>query len=200
MGGGIVKVYVMRIVSTIVSGKQRKNEMKKSIKSELNRYLKELSRVGLENEIKKLYSKFGEVKKYYELELSQDASKVLNEFKDRIKKEYFPSRGYGRASNKESKKVITEFKNISIFQKDVIELILYRVETMIEFTKTYGDIDEPFYNSLESSFNEACKLIKDEKLEKEYRGECRRLMAETYYFGWGLYDGFKYSYDNNFVD
>jgi len=174
--------------------------MRKSTKSELNRYLKELNQAELENEIKKLYSKFGVVKKYYELEFSQDTSKVLNEFKDRIKKEYFPSRGFGRASNKESRKVITEFKKISIFQKDVIELLLHRVETMIEFTKTYGDIDEPFYNSLGSSFNEACKLINSEKLEKEYRGECRRLMNETYHFGWGLYDELKYSYDNFFVE
>ena len=60
------------------------------------------------------------------------------------------------------------------------------------------DINEPFYNSLESSFEEACKLIKEEKLEKEYRGECRRLMNETYHFGWGLYDGMKYSYETYF--
>ena len=174
--------------------------MRKSIKSELNRYLKELDRTELEKEIKKLYSKFGDVKKYYELELGQDTSKVLSEFKDRIRKEYFPNRGFGRASNKESRKVITEFKKISIFQKDVIELLLCRVETMIEFTNNYGDIDEPFYNSLESSFKEACKLIKAEKLEKEYRGECRRLMNETYPIGWGLYEGLKYSYDSFFVE
>jgi len=174
--------------------------MRKSIKSELNKYLKELNRTELEVEIKKLYTKFGEVKKYYEIELSQDTSKVLNEFKNRIRKEYFPSRGNGRASNKESRKVISEFKKISIFQKDVIELILCRVETMIEFTKTYGDIDEPFYNSLESSYNEACKLILNEKLEKEYKGDCRRLMNETYHFGWGLYDGLKYSYNNFFTE
>lgn len=174
--------------------------MGKSIKSELNKYLKELNRTELEVEIKNLYTKFGEVKKYYELELSQDTSKVLNEFKDKIKKEYFPNRGNARASNKESRKVISEFKKISIFQKDIIELLLYRVETMIEFTKTYGDIDEPFYNSLESSYNEACKLITKEKLEKDYRGECRRLMNETYHFGWGLYDGLKYSYNNFFTE
>lgn len=57
--------------------------MAKSIKTELNRFLKELNRTELEKEIKKLYSKFDEVKKYYELELGQDTSKILNEFRDR---------------------------------------------------------------------------------------------------------------------
>ena len=71
---------------------------------------------------------------------------------------------------------------------------------MIEFTNNYGDIDESFYNSLGSSFSEACKLVRSEQLEKEYRGECRRLMSETYHIGWRLYDGLKYSYDNFFVE
>jgi hypothetical protein len=126
-------------------------------KSELNKYLKELNRTELENEIKKLYTKFNTVKKFYELELSQDTSKVLN-----------------------------EFKKISIFQKDLIKLLLHRVETIIEFTKTYGDINRPFYSSIESSYNEVCKLIKREKLEAEYRGRLRKLMNETYHFGWGI--------------
>ncbi len=70
---------------------------------------------------------------------------------------------------------------------------------MIEYTKAYGDIDEPFYNSLESSFEEACKLIKEEQLEQEYRVDCRRLIDQTYQFGWGLYDGLTYSY-NSYLD
>lgn len=174
--------------------------MRKSIKRELNRYLKEMTRTELENEVKKLYSKFGEVKKFYELELREDTTKVLNEFKAKIKKEYFPKRGYGRASNSASRKVISEFKKISIFPRDVIELLLYRVEIMLAFTKTYGDIDEPFYNSIESSYQEACKLIKREKLEKDYKGECRELLNETADFGWGLHDGLKYTYDEFFID
>ncbi len=78
------------------------NQMKKSVKTELNRYLKDLDKKELENEVKKLYSKFKDVKKYYELELSQDTTAVLNEFKARIKQEYFPKRGFGRASNQTS--------------------------------------------------------------------------------------------------
>mgnify|MGYP001127043026 CR=1 FL=1 len=114
--------------------------MKKSVKTELNRYLKDLGKKELENEVKKLYSKFKDVKKYYELELSQDTTAVLNEFKEKIKQEYFPKRGFGRASNQASRKVVSDFKKISIFNKDIIELLLYRTDMMIENTKTYGDI------------------------------------------------------------
>lgn len=108
--------------------------MAKSVKTELNKYLKDLSRPELEKEVKKLYSKFKEVKKYYEMEFCEDTTEILNEYKDKIKQEYFPKRGFGKARNSVSKKVISDFKKISIFQKDVIELLLYRVEMMIEFT------------------------------------------------------------------
>lgn len=168
--------------------------MKKSTKIELNKYLKELSKAELEKEVKKLYAKFKEIKKYYEIEFCDDTSEIINEYKQKIRKEYFPLKGYGKARNKESRKVITEFKRISIFKRDEIELLLYRVENMIEYTKAYGDINEPFYNSLESSYEAACKLIKSEKLEKEFKTHCRKLMNETYHFGWGLYDGLQSSY------
>ncbi|WKN42694.1 DUF6155 family protein [Tunicatimonas pelagia] len=170
------------------------------MKTELNRYLKALDKKELEKEVKMLYAKFKEVKKYYELEFSQDTTAVLNEFKAKIKKEYFPKRGFGRASNQASRRVVGDFKKISIFKKDVIELLLYRVEIMIAYTKAYGDIDEPFYNSLESSFEEACKLIEEEKLKEEYSSRCREIIDETYPFGWGLYDGLKYSFDNHLGD
>ena len=169
--------------------------MRKSTKSQLNKYLKEMNKVELENEVKKLYGKFKEVKKFYEIEFSQDTTEILNEFKDKIKQEYFPKRGFGKARNRESRKVVTDFKKISIFKKDVIELLLFRAEMMIEFSNSFGDIDEPFYNSLESSYLEACKLIQEEKLEKLFRTECRRLMNETYHFGWGVYSQLKYHYE-----
>ena len=123
---------------------------------------------ALEAEIKKLYSKFSNVQQYYNMELSQDTTAILNEYKEKIRQEYFPKRGYGKARNGVSRKVVTDFKKISIFKSDLIELILFRVEMMIEFTKAYGDIDEPFYNSLESSFEEACKIVKSEKLELDF--------------------------------
>lgn len=172
--------------------------MKKSTKSELTKYLKELDKKGLENEVKKLYDKFKEVKQYYELEFCEDTTEILNQYKKKIKQEYFPSRGFGKARNGVSRKVISDFKKISIFKKDVIELLLFRVHNMMEFTKQYGDIDEPFYNSMENSYEEACKLIKEEKFEKEYREHCKMLLNDSFEYGWGLHDSFAYSYENCF--
>lgn len=172
--------------------------MKKSIKLELNKYLKDLNKQELEAEVKKLYTKFSNVKQYYEMELAQDTTAILEEFKAQIQKEYFPKRGYGKARSGVSRKVINDFKKISVFKSDVIELILFRVEMMIKFTDSYGDMDEPFYNSLDSSFEEACKLIKAEKLEAQFKVYCQELINSTHYFGWGVQDGLEYTFEKYF--
>jgi hypothetical protein len=96
-----------------------------------------------------------------------------------------------KARNAVSKKYISEFKRMSIFTKDVIDL-LYRTAIMIEFTLLDSDIDEPLSNSLVSNYEEACQLIKKEKLVQEYQPYCQELMGKTYEMGWELYDDLHY--------
>lgn len=168
------------------------------MKRELNKYLNSLSEKELIREVKKLFDRFPAVQDFYAMELAADTSKILDEYKKKIQKEYMPVRGYGRASSSASLKIIRDFKKISIHAKDVVELLLYRTEMMIEFSKAYGDINEAFYNSLASSFAQACKLISKEKLEKEFRTHCQTLVGDTYDFGWGVYDELNYIYSDHF--
>ena len=169
--------------------------MRKSAKTTLSKYLKQAPKTELEKEIKMLYDKFPIVKQYYQAAFSKDNTTILDEYKKKIYKEYFPTRGYGKARNNVSRKVITEFKKIATSKKDVIELILYRVEIMLKFTNTYGDIHEAFYNSMTRSFDEACKLTKKEHLEHEFQIECSDLIDKAYNFGWGVHDAMVYSYE-----
>lgn len=129
------------------------------------------------------------------MELGQDTNAVLDEYKALVKKEYLPKRGYPRASSRESKKVITAFKKIAIFKKDVIDLMLYRVEVMIVFSNEFGYLDEPFVLSIERTFEDACKLIQSERLASFFKQRCLDILSETWSIGYGLHDGLKYSYD-----
>jgi hypothetical protein len=170
------------------------------MKREFNKYINTLTEKELIKELKKLYSKFDSVKKYYELELGDNTEKILDEFKEKIRKEYFPNRGFGQARSSVSKKVIADFKKISIYEKDVIELLLYRTEMMMEYTQTYGDIDQAFYNSLSNTFEQACKLIQKEKLESYFKKHCQELVSIGFNIGWGVSFDLKASYQEYFVD
>ena len=168
--------------------------MGKSTKRELAKFLKQSSKAELEKEVKKLYDKFSEVKNYYEISLTTDTTKTVKAYKNKIYKEYFKRNGApGNGSSNASRKVITDFKKIATFPKDVIELLLYRVEVMLDFA-SYGDLNEAFYNSLTRSFDEACQLIANERLEETFKNDCERLMNEAYSVGWGVYGAMEYSY------
>lgn len=164
------------------------------MKRELSKYLKTLSEKELIKEVKKLYDKFESVKKYYEIELGNDTEKILSEYKKKIKQEYFPSRGYGKARSSVSRKVISDFRKISIFKKDVAELFLYRVEMMLDFTLAYGEMAESYYLTLENSFVDACKIIENENLKEYYKDYCLELITKANGFGWGVYDSMRSTY------
>lgn len=157
------------------------------MKRAFTKYVNSLDEKGLKRELRKLYERFDAVQQYYKLELGASTEKVLQEYKRRLDREYFPKRGHGRASNRESKRVISDFKKISIHDKDLVDLLLYRTELMIRFSAEYGDIDEPFYSSLENGFEQACKLIQREKLRAHFEETCKDLIEQTSGFGWGVY-------------
>ena len=170
--------------------------MRKSTKTELSKYLKQSTKAELEKEVKKLYDKFKEVKQYYEIEFTTDTTKIVETPKKKIYKEYFTSRGYpGKGRSNISRKVITDFKKISIFQKDVIELLLYRVEVMLDYAG-YGDMGEAYYNSLARSFDEACRLMESEHLVADFKQDCERLREAAYNIGWGVSDAMDYSFEH----
>lgn len=165
-------------------------------KKELKTYLNDLSEEELRAEIIKLHSKFQQVQEHYRMELTSDTAQILNEYKARIEKEYFPSRGYGKARSGEARKIESDFKKIAVFKKDVIELMLFKVEMMIQYSNKYGDINESFYCTLEKSYDNACKMIYDEKLIPVFGVKCKQLLDLTDDFGWGVHDTMNDSYYN----
>ncbi|MFK7982185.1 MAG: DUF6155 family protein [Saprospiraceae bacterium] len=168
--------------------------MGKSTKRELSKFLKQSSKADLEKEVKKLYDKFSEVKNYYETAFTADTTKTVKAYKNKIYKEYFKRNGApGKGSSNASRKVITDFKKIATFPKDIIELLLYRVAVMLDFA-SYSDLDEAFYNSLTRSFDEACQLIANDRLEETFKNDCEQLMNDAYTVGWGVYGAMEYSY------
>ena len=166
-------------------------------KRELTKFLNDLSKEELIKEFEKLYQKFDNVKTFYDIELSGDTSAIVKKVKDKIKKEYMPDRGFGKARSSEVKKIISEFAKVSIYPRDLIDVILYRVEMAVEFTKEYGDIDMPFYDSAINAFYKVVELIKKEMLENEFKLRCYEIVYSTRNFGWGFYDGLKDAYDES---
>ena len=50
--------------------------------------------------------------------------------------------------------------------------MLHYVDQGVNFTGQYGDIDEPFYNSMEKMFKDALKLSKKNNLLPFFQKNC----------------------------
>ena len=162
------------------------------------KFINTLDEQDLAKELQKLYTKFPEVKKYYEMELSPTTDKVVEQYKAKIKKGYFkPNGNFGRAKSSVSRKVIAEFKKIAIHQSDVVELWVYRTELMAKYVVERDYYSETFAGSLISSFETCCKMIVKERLESEFEPRCKEIVVLTHEL-WGLPDELQRVYEEYF--
>ena len=74
--------------------------------------------------------------------------------------------------------------------------MLHYVECGVKFTNDYGDISEPFYNSVAGMFCDACDHIQKNGLKSLFKERCRKIMHDTDGIGWGFHDELaQYYYD-----
>lgn len=175
--------------------------MKKINLRDLKQYLNQKSKVELINEISDLFGKFENVKNYYTTKINPDnAKQVLQKFKDIIKKEFFPSRGYGNAKLSVARKAISDFKKVTNSKKELADIMLFYVEMGVEYTNTYGDINESFYTSMESMYEKVLKYIFDQGLQDQFIDRCEEIVKDTSDIGWGFHDTLSDTYYEYFEE
>jgi hypothetical protein len=175
--------------------------MSKITRTQLKQYLKQRSYDELMDDLLDLFSRLDAVKDYYRLRLSNEPDvDLLNAYKSRIRDEFFPARGYGKARLSIARKPITEYRNISNSPVGLIDLMLYYVEMGVQFTTAYGDIDEAFYASMEGMYDRAAKLIAKEGLADPFQERCQNVVDATSHMGWGFHDTLLEIYAETFSD
>ena len=165
----------------------------------LKRYLKHASREQLIVEITDLFSKFDVVRDYYQTKLSpEDDTQVIEKYKAVIKNEFFPARGFGQARLSVARKAVSDYKKVCRSKASLADLMLFYVEMGVQFTNTYGDIDEPFYDSMESMYKKAAEFIVENELEEAFERRCKGIVTDTKEMGWGFNDALEYIYEQHF--
>jgi hypothetical protein len=166
---------------------------------DLKQYLDTRSRDQLVSDIVDLFSKIDPVKDYYQSKLNFGYSEEVSEkYKSLIKNEFFPSRGFGRAKLSVARKAVNDYKKVSASKYGLADIMLYYTETGIQFTNTYGDIDEAFYNSMESMYRSAVKYIVQHGMQVQFQERCWKIVCNTAEIGWGFHDELSYIYEEHF--
>ena len=165
----------------------------------LKRYLKPRSREELATDIVDLFTRFDSVRDYYHTRLApEDETFVIEKYKTVIKNEFFPARGLGQARLSVARKAVSEYRKVSRSKASLVDLMLYYVEVGVEFTNTYGDIDDAFYEGMGNMYKWAVELIVGNELEELYERRCRRIVEDTSDIGWGFHDRLIDIFEENF--
>jgi hypothetical protein len=141
---------------------------------------------------------FGLVSGYLDGYLEQTGVKERFTFTWEGQDEFFPTRGFGKARLKIAKKAISEYKKVGKTDVGSIDIMLFYVEQGVKFTLAYGDIDEPFYISMESMYEKAIEEIIKYGLKDIFQKRCRQIVENTSGIGWGFHDALSDMYEDAF--
>lgn len=100
-------------------------------------------------------------------------------------------KGNAPISFADARKAIRDYSKATGDEKGTLELMIYAVECGNDFTVQYGDIDERFYNNLESLFRKTVLALKkmDRQTVDEFLPRLQAVVEAAHGIGWGYYDG-----------
>jgi hypothetical protein len=155
--------------------------------------LKQLSHDQLVDLVKACFSVSKDMERYLAVKILGDEAveSLFQEYRKKVEQEFFPEHGHGKLGLKAAKNAISEFRKLTGDVKRSLELKLIYVENGVRFTLTYGDIDERFYNSMESMYADIINQVnKDEtgELFEEFEERIEAIVWDTREVGWGFHD------------
>jgi hypothetical protein len=120
--------------------------------------------------------------------LGDEVNEVLfQQARKKIENEFFPDRGIGKLRLAEAKKEITAFKKATNDEKRTLDLMLFYVEQGVEFTNSFGDINEGFYVSMARMFDQVAVVCdRNEELYQAFSNRLRKVVSRAQGTGWGL--------------
>ena len=147
-------------------------------------------------EIAELYKKLDVVKAYYDTQLNTLTEEdYFQQQKAIIQNEFFPRNGFGDGRLSVARKAVMDFKKLFGMKDNLIDLAVFYVEKGVQYTCSYGDISESFYNSMEGMYLKALEWMKELNLLEVYKDRMESICYATSGIGWGFHDQLCYTFD-----
>ena len=115
---------------------------------------------------------------------------TLEKYRGKIVEQFFPARGFGKLKLGEARKAIRDYRKTTGNLPGTADLLMTYVENGTRFTREYGDIDERFYDSMESALKELAILLRGEgrSLYPHVRERLAQVGQMASGIGWGYGD------------
>lgn len=127
---------------------------------------------------------------YLQSSAAIDIESIVNEAKKKIHGHFYGRSIFPKIDLANARKVVSEYsKVLKEYPSQAADLKLYYVEVGTELTNDFGDINEGFYLSLESMFENFCKQIKKYPTYfNQFKDRIHGLQSDSQNIGWGYSD------------
>lgn len=143
-------------------------------KRDLKKYLAELTKEQLEEQLVELYEKFSAVKVYYNFVFNPKEETLLQECKLKISNEYYPVKKPGRRSKPKmrrsvAQKYIKHFILLGVDPYIIADVMLYNIEIAQTFSGENTVKQELFFKSMFNSFEQAVNFVISNGMLKDFK-------------------------------
>lgn len=158
-------------------------------KRNLKKYLQELDKNQLEEQIIELYEKFSPIKTYYDFVFNPKEDTLLKESKLKISNEYFPQRTSGKPRRPKmrrsvAQKYIKHFILLGVDSFIIADVMLYSIEIAQTFSAEKPVKAETFYKSMLSSFEQAVRFMIANGILEDFKSRIVAISNETIHQNW----------------
>lgn len=157
-------------------------------KAQLKKYLSKLTQEQVIDVILELYDARKEAKEYLEFYMNPNDDSKLEEYKKIIYNEFYPRRGEPKCRFSVCRKAVSDFKKLKPSSSCIADLMLFYIETGVNFTAEYGDMWEQYYTALENNFDKAMEFIYQNGYLDELRPRIEKMLKLSEKCGWGFPD------------
>lgn len=154
-------------------------------KRDLKKYLAELSKEQLEDQLIELYEKFSDVKVYYDFAFHPNEEQLIREAKFKISNEYFPVRGKKPKMRRSvAQKFIKHFKTLGMDVFLVADLMLYNIEIAQALSAERTPKQVMFYKSMCISFHQAVAFLIEHGMVDDFYDRVVAIKEKTIIQNW----------------
>ena len=153
-------------------------------KKKKKKYLSELNKEQLEEQIIELYEKFSPVKVYYNFVFNPKEESLLQECKLKISNEYYPLKKLGRRSKPKMRRSVAQkyIKHFTLLGVDpfvIADVMLYNIEIAQTFSSEHVIKQDLFFKSMFNSFEQAVTFLIANGILNDFKPRIISIHKET---------------------
>ncbi len=154
-------------------------------KRDLKKYLNELNKDQLQEQVMTLYEKFPAVKTYFDFVFNPKEDQLLKDAKIKILNEYFPTKSKkAKMRRSTAQKFIKHFVSLGVDPFKIADLMLFNVETAQSYASKKFIKYELFFKSMLTSYEQAIRFIVANGILYEFQSRIEAINEEANRQNW----------------